>query len=328
MLMNPPASADWNSDIFFEAGNLEVVQGRRRLPDHYHRVALVELDLGCAGDGLLSFFHHLPENLGFRSEPITVVDLSGQLLGEGIFEVHNFLVQHQRFNRLVCLHQDCYARSFVHTSGLDADVAVFHHIQRYRLRGAVQPAGRPRQSAAAWGFATRSMNLKNYDMTAATQYSGHFGSVLDGLGGTPKWVGTLNTTYTFWKAMLSLQTLLPQLRPPRLHGAARHPPGRPGRQELQPGQPEHDQRQQGQEARLLNPVKHLRHREERVDEPQAAGPLHDPQLAGQGSADLRRHRQQQPVLRRLRPDLPGRPPLRALQGDAVVGGPHGAATGD
>jgi outer membrane receptor protein involved in Fe transport len=56
------------------------------------------------------------------------------------------------------------------------------------------------------GFATRSMNLKNYDTTAATQYSGYLGSVLDGLGGTPKWVGTLNTTYTFWKAMLSLQT--------------------------------------------------------------------------------------------------------------------------
>lgn len=56
------------------------------------------------------------------------------------------------------------------------------------------------------GFATRSMNLKNYDVTAATQYSGYLGSVLDGIGGTPKWVATLNTTYTWWKAMLSLQT--------------------------------------------------------------------------------------------------------------------------
>jgi outer membrane receptor protein involved in Fe transport len=57
-------------------------------------------------------------------------------------------------------------------------------------------------------FATHSMNLKNYDVTASTQYSGYLGSVLDGLGGTPKWVGTLNTTYNWGRAMLSLQSRL------------------------------------------------------------------------------------------------------------------------
>jgi outer membrane receptor protein involved in Fe transport len=58
-------------------------------------------------------------------------------------------------------------------------------------------------------FATRSMNLKNYDVTATTQYSGYLGGPapgFEGLGGTPKWVATLNSTYTLGKAMLSLQT--------------------------------------------------------------------------------------------------------------------------
>jgi outer membrane receptor protein involved in Fe transport len=58
-------------------------------------------------------------------------------------------------------------------------------------------------------FATRSMNLKNYDVTSATQYSGYLGGPaagFEGLGGTPKWVGTLNSTYTMGRAMLSLQT--------------------------------------------------------------------------------------------------------------------------
>ena len=58
-------------------------------------------------------------------------------------------------------------------------------------------------------FATRSMNLKNYDVTSATQYSGYLGGPapgFEGLGGTPKWVGTLNSTYSIGRAVLSLQT--------------------------------------------------------------------------------------------------------------------------
>jgi outer membrane receptor protein involved in Fe transport len=59
------------------------------------------------------------------------------------------------------------------------------------------------------GFATRSMNLKNFDVTATTQYSGYLGGPaagFEGLGGTPKWSATLNSTYTWAKAMLTLQT--------------------------------------------------------------------------------------------------------------------------
>jgi outer membrane receptor protein involved in Fe transport len=56
------------------------------------------------------------------------------------------------------------------------------------------------------GFATYSTDLTLYDVSARTQYSGTIEYVFNGLGGTPNWVGTLNTTYTYKKAMVSLQT--------------------------------------------------------------------------------------------------------------------------
>jgi outer membrane receptor protein involved in Fe transport len=56
------------------------------------------------------------------------------------------------------------------------------------------------------GFATYSADLTNYDVTARTQYSGYLEFVFNGLGGTPHWLGTLNTTYTVGKAMVSLQS--------------------------------------------------------------------------------------------------------------------------
>jgi outer membrane receptor protein involved in Fe transport len=56
------------------------------------------------------------------------------------------------------------------------------------------------------GFATYSTDLTLYDVSARTQYSGYIEFVFNGLGGTPNWVGTLNTTYTYKRAMVSLQT--------------------------------------------------------------------------------------------------------------------------
>ncbi len=55
-------------------------------------------------------------------------------------------------------------------------------------------------------FATYSTDLTLYDVSSRTQYAGSVEYVFNGLGGTPNWVGTLNTTYTYKRAMVSLQT--------------------------------------------------------------------------------------------------------------------------
>ncbi len=55
-------------------------------------------------------------------------------------------------------------------------------------------------------FATRNTDLTLLDVASSTQYAGTIAYVFNGLGGTPKWLATLNTDYTYRNATVSLQT--------------------------------------------------------------------------------------------------------------------------
>jgi iron complex outermembrane receptor protein len=55
-------------------------------------------------------------------------------------------------------------------------------------------------------FATRNNDLTLLDVAASTQYAGTIAYVFNGLGGTPKWLATLNTDYAWRGATVSLQT--------------------------------------------------------------------------------------------------------------------------
>ncbi len=145
------------------------------------------------------------------------------------------------------------------------------------------------------------MNLKNYDMTAATQYSGlsrRPAPGFEGLGGTPKWVGTLNTTYTCWKAMLSLQTRYMQLGAYVSTAAAGNASDRDRttRSTTRPTRTRSTStRSSSASTFTLSGTYDIVEERGRAEAP---GLLPDQQPARQGSAELRRHRQRQPVLRR------------------------------
>lgn len=55
-------------------------------------------------------------------------------------------------------------------------------------------------------FATKNNDLTLLDVSSSTQYAGTIAYVFNGLGGTPKWLATLNTDYTYGPATISLQT--------------------------------------------------------------------------------------------------------------------------
>jgi outer membrane receptor protein involved in Fe transport len=55
-------------------------------------------------------------------------------------------------------------------------------------------------------FATRNNDLTLLDVASSTQYAGTVAYVFNGLGGTPKWLATLNTDYSYRDATVSLQT--------------------------------------------------------------------------------------------------------------------------
>ena len=111
-----------------EGGDLRIIQavgaGHARADD----VALVELELHGAGDGLLGLFAEGAHGLAQRGVPLAVVHQIGKLQRHALLVVLGVLVQAQLLQHLVGVVEDGSAGSLVHAAALHAHQAVLHDV--------------------------------------------------------------------------------------------------------------------------------------------------------------------------------------------------------
>ncbi len=103
--MKPAASAWWLY-VLAEGSSLLIVQGVRRGDTGVDHVALVELELHIAGDGLFQAVGKGIQSLAQRGEPLAVVNDVGILLSQLILEVCALLVQGDGLQNIDGLVQD------------------------------------------------------------------------------------------------------------------------------------------------------------------------------------------------------------------------------
>ena len=92
--------------VLTEGSGLLVVQGVRRGDAGVDHVALVELELHIAGDGLFQTVGKGIQSLAQRGEPLAVVNDIGILLGQLSLEVRALLIQSDRLQNIDGLVQD------------------------------------------------------------------------------------------------------------------------------------------------------------------------------------------------------------------------------
>ena len=113
MLMKPPESDGRNELHVVEAGHLFAVQRVLRLSRYDHRIPFVEFYFHCAVDTELRLIDEVLQQVSFGSEPVAVVDQLSKLLSKAVFEVRDFAIQRDGFQRAVSLEKDRDARRFV-----------------------------------------------------------------------------------------------------------------------------------------------------------------------------------------------------------------------
>ena len=112
-----------------EGGDVLHVQAVRRGHARTDHVALVELDLGGAGDVLLGHVHKRAHGLAQRGVPQAVVDQLGELGRHLILVVRGVAVDGDLLEVAVRRIQQRSARGLVHAAALHADQTVLHHVR-------------------------------------------------------------------------------------------------------------------------------------------------------------------------------------------------------
>ena len=116
--------------ILVEGGDFRIVEGEGRSRAGVDDVALVELQLHRAGDGLLRLGDERTQRLAQRAEPLAEIHQLGKAVGDQLLVVLRVAIQAQRLQHLMRAIEDRSAGRLVNAAALHAYKAVLKQIDQ------------------------------------------------------------------------------------------------------------------------------------------------------------------------------------------------------